>query len=193
MLKRLIRPRTSTGCVWGRVGFVCFLWVAIASPLCLAQVDAITMASYDLKMGFTVSGKLEKVQVQAGDKVKAGDLLMELEDNEGQAMVLQYTLKANSNLAVLSAQQQAKLADVEEKAITQLYDKNAATPIEVERATVKAAIAKLNVKTAQQELAETKHQLAQAVARHAKYQLRSPIDGVVDSLVGRVGETEVGS
>lgn len=168
-------------------------WLAMicilsASPLAWGQVDAITVASYDLRMGFTVDGKIAQVPVKAGDRVKAGDLLMSLVDLEGQAMVLQYTLKANSDLLVRSAKEQLRLAQIEAKAIKALFDKNAATPIEVDRAEVKAAIAALDVENAKQQLEEAKYILAQAKSRHDKYELRAPIDGVIDTLVGRQGE-----
>lgn len=163
--------------------------LAATASFVRAQVDAISTARYDLRMGFTVDGRLLKVEVEAGDRVKAGDILMELEDHEGQAMVLQYTLKANSDLAIRSAQEQLKLARIEAKAIKELFDKNAATPIELDRANVKAIIAELEVENARQMLEEARHMLAQAKARHERYILRAPIDGVIDTLVGRPGES----
>jgi multidrug efflux system membrane fusion protein len=165
------------------------LMIVTGQQQALAQIDAITTASYDLRMAFTVNGALAKVPVKAGDRVKAGDLLLALEDNEGLAMVLQYELKASSELAIESAEEQYRLAQVEARAIRQLLENKAATPIEMDRANVKAAIAALEVKHARQQLEEARHLLAQAKARHARYELYSPIDGVVDTLVARVGET----
>lgn len=167
------------------VAWMCLLLTCSAA---MAQVDAITVASYDLRIGFTVDGKVNKVPVKAGDRVKAGELLMSLVDLEGEAMVLQYTLKANSDLSIRSAKEQLRLAQIEAKAIQALFEKNAATPIELDRAVVKAAIAALEVENAQQQFQEAKLILTQARSRHDKYELRAPIDGFVDTLVGREGE-----
>ncbi len=59
--------------------------LGLAGGQASAQVDAITTASHDLRIAFTVSGSLSKVPVQAGDTVKAGDLLLALNDHEGEA------------------------------------------------------------------------------------------------------------
>jgi RND family efflux transporter MFP subunit len=171
-----------------RLALVCLI-IATLHGQAQAQIDAITTASYDLRMAFTVNGVISKVPVKAGDSVKAGDLLLALEDDEGLAMVLQYELKAGSDLAIQSAEEQYRLAQVEARAIKQLLENKAATPIEMDRANVKAAIAALEVKHARQQLEEARHLLAQAKARHARYELYAPIDGVVDTLVVREGET----
>lgn len=181
----LLRPPTA-GWV---LSILLALPMAFAGEPAFAQVDAITSPSHDLRMAFTVNGAVDKVPVKAGDTVKAGDLLVALEDLEGQAMVLQYTLKANSDLAVQSAQEQHRLAEVEAKAIKQLFDQKAATPIEMDRATVKVAIARLEILHAQQQIEEASLLLDQAKARHERFILRAPIDGVVDTLVAHEGES----
>ena len=71
VMKRLL----SVGCLsWMLAGGL----MALTATPALAQVDAITTASYDLRLGFTVDGKLRDVPVKAGDNVKKGDLLMAL-------------------------------------------------------------------------------------------------------------------
>lgn len=164
------------------------LCLLLSCSVAWGQVDAITVASYDLRLAFTVDGKVDQVPVKAGDRVKAGALLMSLVDLEGEAMVLQYTLKANSDLGIRSAKEQLRLAKIEVKAIQALFEQNAATPIELDRAIVKAAIAELEVENAQQQFEEAKLMLTQASSRHAKYKMYAPIDGFIDTLVGREGE-----
>lgn len=145
----------------------------LASPLCRAQINAVTKARYDLKLGFTVGGKVVRVHVKPGDSVNKGDLLMELDDEEGKSLVELYKIRTASDLGLRSAQAALELAQVEEKAIRTAREKDATSWIEVERAKIRTTQAGLEVEMAQQTGVETEHQLEQAQARHAQYKLRA--------------------
>ncbi len=162
--------------------------LAVCAPPCFGQIEAVTKARYDLKLGFTVGGKVGRIHVKPGDTIQKDDLLMELEDEEGKSLVELYKLRANSELGLLSAQAALRLAQVEEKAIRTAYTKDAATPIEVERAEIRTTQAQLEVRMARQTGEETKLQLEQAKSRHEQYLLRAPTDGIVDLLSVEVGE-----
>ncbi len=165
------------------------LLVVLASSLpVMAEIDAVTTARFDLKLGFTVGGKIDKVNVRAGDRVKAGQVLLELEDNEGKSLVELYTTRAKSDVEVRAAAEQLALAKVEEKSLKQAFDRNAANPIELERAQVKVRVQQLELELAERQKVETVQQLQQAVARHEQYQLKAPTDGVVDLVNVEVGE-----
>lgn len=161
---------------------------AIAAPA-LAQVDAVTTARYDLKLGFTVGGKISKLNVKAGDKVEAGQVMLELEDEEGKALVELYQLRAVSDIEVKAAAENLALSKVEEKATRQAYERNAANPIELERAQVKVRVQQCELDLANRQREEVQRQLRQAVAKHEQYQLRAPTAGVVDLVNVEIGES----
>jgi len=152
------------------------------------QIDAVTRARYDLRLGFTVGGKVLRVHVKPGARVNKGDLLMELDDEEGQALVDLYMLRASSHLGLLSAEASLELAQVEEKAIRTAFEKDATSPIEVDRARIRTRQAQLEVNMAKQAGEEANHQLRQATERHAQYQMRAPTGGVVDLMSVEEGE-----
>ncbi len=153
-----------------------------------AHIDAVTRARYDLKLGFTVGGKIVSIPVKPGDLVEQGQLLAELENEEGKSLVELYQLRASSNLATRSAEAQLELAHVEEKAIRTAYQNDAAKPIEVERARLNTRLAELELSMAKQRGAEMNHQLHQAEARRDQYLLYAPTAGVVDAVPVAEGE-----
>ena len=155
----------------------------------LAEIDAVAAARHDLQLGFTVGGKVVNVPVKPGDHVKKGQLLMQMEDDEGQALVDLYRLRVDSDLELLSTQQQLELAKIEHQSLQQAFENKAASQIEVDRARVRTNLAELEVQMARQRADETRFQLQQAEARHARYSLLAPETGVVDQVVIAEGET----
>lgn len=164
------------------------LTVIVADGLCRAQVQAVTKARHDLKLGFTVGGKVAKVLVKPGDRVEKDQVLLTLDDDEGQAIVDLYKLRAASSLEVQAAEAALRLAEVEEKAIRRAFENDAAKPIEVERAQINTTRASLEVRMAIQRGQETQHQLDQASSRHKQYLLMAPLAGVVDMVTVAEGE-----
>ncbi len=161
---------------------------SLIGTVCHGQVNAVTRARYDLKLGFTVGGKVIRVHVKPGDRVEKGDLLMELDDEEGKSLVEIYKIRASSDLGLKSARAALELAQVEEKAIRTAREKDATSWIEVERAKIRTTQAVLEVKMAKQTAQETLHQLSQAQSRHSQYELRAPTAGVVDLMSVEKGE-----
>lgn len=154
----------------------------------LGQVEAITTAKEDLKLGFTVGGKVAKVHVKLGDHVEKDQVLITLEDEEGQALVELYELRANSDLEIHAAEAQLELARIEEKAIRTAYDNGAAMPIEVDRAATKTKLSEIDLDLAKQRYKELKPQLSQAKSRHNQYILKAPTAGFIDMITVSEGE-----
>lgn len=161
---------------------------AVFSSVCFGQIDAITKARYDLKLGFTVDGDVLKVYCKPGDRVKKGDLLMELNDEEGRYFVELYKIRASSDLELRTAQAAYELSRVEEKATIRAFEADAAKPIEVERAKIRTRQTEIDIRKAKQLGQENLQQLNQARERHAKYQLRAPTDGMIDRIAVKEGE-----
>lgn len=167
----------------------CAAILTLAGGVCRADIEAFTSARHDLDLGFTIGGKVIKVYVQPGERVEEGQVLLELLDEEGNALVKLYRLRATSDLKVKSAEEELKLARIEEEAIRKAYEKDAAKPIELDRAQIRTALADLAVALAKQEVEEAMFQLRQTMARHDQYVLRAPMAGVVDALEIAEGET----
>ena len=163
-------------------------WSGVVQSTSTAEIEAITTARHDLELGFTIGGKVVDLPVKPGDKVEKGQLLVRLENREGEVLIALYDLRAQSEVAVKSAEAQLQLARVEEEAIRKAFENDAAKPIEVKRAEIQSTLAELELKMAHQRQTETYHQLDQARARDEQYTMLAPTDGVIDMVVVEQGE-----
>lgn len=169
-------------------------WVAaIACVLALAgqalsEVETVTTARYDRKLAFKESGTVFALPVKRGAAVKKNDILIQLEDREGESLVALYKLRAQSDVEIQAAAAKHELAQVEEKRIKDMLEKGSATSYEAEKARVSALVAKLEWDLAKQQHEETKLQLEQAEARHERFVMRAPIDGRVETILVAEGE-----
>lgn len=168
---------------------MCLTGVPGGPATCLGdEVDAMTRARHDLKLGFTVGGKVLKVHVKPGDKVKAGDVLLELDDKEGVAQIAIWKLRAESTVAVDAAAARLELAKLEEERVRGLVNKQAATPFELTRAEIQTRVETLNVAQAGNDREEAQRQLETYSARHDRSVLRAEIGGTIEQVLVEPGE-----
>lgn len=160
----------------------------ILTTACFGEFEAITKARHDLRLGFTVQGKVLVRHVQPGDTVKKGDLLIELEDKEGLAQIEIWKFRAESLVEVTQAKASLELAEIEESRTRELVAKHAAVPFELKKAELTTEVQKLSVEKAYRELEEAKRQLQITQARHDSYTLRAPMNGKVEQILVDVGE-----
>ena len=170
-----------------RIFLVMFLYCILAST-CFGQIEAVTKARHDLRLGFTVQGKVLVRQVNPGARVKKGAVLIELEDKEGLAQIEIWKFRAQSMVDIEQAKASLELAQIEEQRTRELVAKQAAVPFELKKAELTTVVQKLAVEKATREQEEAKRQLQIAQARHDSYTLRSPLDGVVEQILVDVGE-----
>jgi len=167
-----------------------------------------------VKVGSRISGKLERLFVQVGDKVKKGDLIAIVEHKDLQARVER--LKASlfglkirkkkdlDEIAHKIKELEAKLAlaRLELKRYTALYAKNYVSKDAVDQAQrdVKVLEAQLEATKSkyeatktkyEQEIAETEAELKEAEVRLSYAFIRAPISGTVSSVTTQQGETVV--
>ena len=152
------------------------------------EISAVTRARHDLKLSFPVAAVVQEVMCKPGDAVKAGDVLIELEDKEGAALIELYAMRAESDLQIDASVMQKKQAEVERDAMLEIKRQDAATEIEVDRAVLNAEIKAIELDLAKMQKDEAALQLAQAVARHERYVMRAPADGRVEEIVVEKGE-----
>lgn len=160
----------------------------LCSTTCFGQIEAVSKARHDLRLGFTVPGKVLVRSVHPGDVVRKGDILIELEDREGIAQIEIWNFRAQSMVEIDQAKASLELAQTEEAKTRELVSKSAAVPFELKKAELTTAVQKLAVEKAVREQDEAKRQLQITIARHESYTLRAPIDGVVEQILVDVGE-----
>ena len=152
-------------------------------------IEAVARARYDLQLGFNIKGKVAQVMVEAGQRVKAGDVLVKLEDAEPAAILSQAQIQAESNLAVEAAEAQLELQKIERDSVVQLFARNATTKIEVDRNEVQVKLRQLELDLQRQQQLVSQAELEQAKANHAKYFILAPQGGEVVDIAKEAGES----
>ncbi|MFQ5604956.1 MAG: efflux RND transporter periplasmic adaptor subunit [bacterium] len=134
----------------------------------------------EVKISAFVSAEITKLPIKEGDKVKTGQLLVELDRTRYEAALD----RARSN--VKSAKANLKKARSELKRAQDLFAKNLFSQAELESAEASFELAESQVEQAQANLKQVKDDLS-------KTRLISPIDGTVAKLNKEEGEIALGS
>lgn len=200
-----------------------FIYVAVRSgPFAAVAVVATTVeqrsitpglfgigtieARYTYKIGPTVPGRVQHVNVQAGDKVLAGQLLGEMDPVDlDEKLAAQEAQLKRAAAAVLAAE--AQLKDVEARkhyaeAQTRRYDTllqggyvSAETAEAMRReyqvAEAGSAAAQANIAVARQEQARVKADSAGLNRQRANVRFIAPVDGIVSARTADPGTTVV--
>jgi HlyD family secretion protein/macrolide-specific efflux system membrane fusion protein len=167
-----------------------------------------------VKVGSRISGKLVKLMVQAGNYVKAGQLIAVVEHEDLQARVdrLEATLKglkirkeedlAETIHAMKELEAKLALARLELKRYSTLYEKDYVPKDAVDQAKrdVKVLVAQLEATKRRyksisarydQDIAQTEAELEEAKVRLSYAFIHAPISGTVSSVSTQQGETVV--
>ncbi len=165
-------------------------WILLAAGTtsAAAQVEAIAAPRHDLKLGFTVAGRVAETLVQPGDRVELGQALVRLDDRETQAQIDLYVLRAESDLDELAAEAEWQLAQNEEARVRDAFEKDAAGAFEVERAALQTKRKQTELAIARQRRGEAQAILRQARARHEEYTLLAPMSGIIEQTLVSPGE-----
>lgn len=141
-------------------------------------------------VGAQVSGQLEKLHVDVGSEVKAGDLLAEIDATVYAAKVDATRAQLrNQKAQLLDRESQLKLAEINFKREKNLFAEDATTSesLETAEANLQSARAQLNSLQAQIEQIESTLRVEAANLNYAK--IYAPIDGTVVSITSRQGQT----
>jgi len=154
----------------------------------VAQIQAITHPSKDLSLGFTSTGRVNTVLVKPGDHVNAGQVLAALDDRLATAQVDLLSIRASSELEIKIAEAEWKLAKNEESRVRDAFSADAAGEFEVERLALQSERAHVRLQLAQRKRNELQQQLVQAQLVLEQLSLRSPVDGVIETVTIEPGE-----
>lgn len=154
-----------------------------------AQTKALPDTSYDclvdanakVKLGAAVPGLIEKMHVDRGDKVKAGDLLVELEASVERAQLAVALSRARNDQPVQAARARVKFTAQSADRIIRLKQTNpgAVSALQFDDATAQAEIAAFNLREAELNLEAAALEVEKARSVLNQKRITSPVNGVV--------------
>jgi HlyD family secretion protein len=139
-------------------------------------------------------GRVTAIYVKEGEKVEKGQLLLTVDDERYRTTVEQREAQVRmQDIAIVRLQTQLENQRRQWERTSQLRERGLIGEDSYDTATNNLAIAEIDLQSSQEQLSQTKSQLAQAVDDLSKTQVFAPIDGTVISLDIEVGETAIAS
>lgn len=143
-----------------------------------------------IDVGAQVSGQIKKLYVKLGDKVKAGDMIAEIDSATQQnnvdtkkAQLGIYEAKLNSAKVAL------EIAESKFKREKELFSKNATSKEEFENAKNSLAVTKANIKEIEAQITQTKISLNTAQIDLGYTKIVAPKEGTIVSVQVEEGQT----
>ncbi|ARB74933.1 TPA: efflux RND transporter periplasmic adaptor subunit [Pasteurella multocida] len=152
--------------------------------------SGILQAKEEVEIGSQASGQVKQIVVQEGQRVKKGDLLALIDPRiaETELKLAKAELEsAEANLEVKRAN--LVLSEVNLARHYQLNKKEATTKKDIEEAENKRIIASAELRMAQSQVESAKVKVEKASTELGYTEIRSPLDGVVISVVAQSGQT----
>jgi len=176
-----------------RTAWALILLAALGVRPCRAgqaePIKAITSPSVDLTLSLTRAGKLAKVFVRPGQKVRAGELLAQLDDSVERKELALLKAQADDTTAVQAATTRYERARTVLVKVQQAYDSNAAPPRELEDARLDAALAEFDLAAARLRHALDEGKYQKANLDLERMRLVSPADGEIERVIAKEGES----
>ncbi len=145
-----------------------------------------------VQISSNIQGRVEVLSVEEGDRVVAGDLLLQLDDERYRSQVTQVRSRleaAVANRRVAEAQAARARQDLERK--ERLFQQKLIAPEALEDAATNSRVETARAEAAREDAESTRAQLDQAEKDLAETVFRAPISGIVTSLNVEEGENVV--
>lgn len=126
-----------------------------------------------------IEGRIEKWFVRDGDKVKEGELLVRMSDNDPERIERLQRERAAIVRRIRALEMNVELAGSNRKRQKLLSEKEWSSELSVEQAKITEARAQQDLADAEAELAR----LDSSIARQMMQEIRSPRDGIVQSIL----------
>jgi len=152
-------------------------------------IRAVTAPSKDRTLAFDESGRIARLLVREGQAVKVGQLLVQLDDALERVQLGSLKTAADGNSAVAAAQLRLAHARAVLGRVEKAHAQKAAPESELDNARFEAALAALQVELERLERAKARGRYEEALVRLERMRLVSPIDGTVERLFAREGES----
>jgi HlyD family secretion protein len=139
-------------------------------------------------------GRVTAIYVEEGAKVKAGDLVLQIDDQRLRAAVDQNEAAVRmQEIAIQRQQLQVENLRTQWERMRGLHERNLIDEDSFVTATNNLQIAEVDLMSSRESLEQARAQLEQAKDRLSKTRVHSPIDGTVTTLDIKVGETAIAS
>lgn len=149
-------------------------------------------ARYTHKIGPTFAGRLKRVEVNVGDKVKAGQVLGEMDPVDlDERLQAQQAAIASANANVKQAQAKQEYAQTQAQRYVQLLPSKAVSEEAVATKQQELELANSALKAAQQERARIEAEYKAVRAQRTNLELLAPVDGLVIARQADAGTTVV--
>lgn len=170
------------------------LAVLLAGQAAFGQTTAVevypgvTRPSEERALSFSYPGVVREVLVKEGDLVKQGQPLVKLDDRLDQNALEQLKIDAESTLKVEYAEKSREQKQVRAKRFTELREKDLASVLETEEATLDAELAVTQLALSKQEHDAAKLKAAGQAIKVELATIHSTIDGIVQRISVKEGE-----
>jgi len=152
--------------------------------------SGVLQAAEQVDVGAQVSGQVTRLAVEAGDRVKQGDLLAEIDP-----LIAQNDLKtAEAELASNQAQLKIRQAQLKQHELTwrrqlQMFKQEASSRADLESAEAQLAVTRAELQNSQANIDNALIKVERAKTQLGYTKILAPMDGTVITIVTRQGQT----
>jgi HlyD family secretion protein len=148
----------------------------------------------EVMLSSEVIGKVDELMIEEGDSVKAGDLVLRVDDKNFLAGLEQSEASVRINTIDIE-RQEVRISNLERQFArsSSLYEQDLIGEEEYESLRNQLDLARIDFSSSKERLTQAEAQLDQVLDNLSKTKIISPIDGVVTSLDIKVGETAIAS
>ena len=142
-----------------------------------------------VKVSATVMGQIVRLPVKEGDHVKAGQLMLQLDDTQYRALLGQARAAvATAGARLRDAEASFKVVDANYARQRALFEQKLLSQAEWDQATSTHESSRAAVATSQEEVTRSQNMVTAAADNVAKCRFTAPYDGVVSALNVEAGE-----
>lgn len=148
----------------------------------------------EVKLSSEVIGRVSELFVEEGDRVRTGDIVLRVDDRNLLASFEQTEAAVRLNEIDIERQQvRIRNLQTQWERTRSLHSRGMVGDDEFDTVTNQLDLARIDLKSAQERLLQSRAQLDQVNDQLSKTQILAPISGVVTSLDIKVGETAIAS
>jgi RND family efflux transporter MFP subunit len=162
---------------------------AATAPSADNSIRTFTKPSADVTLSFVQPGRSLEILFKEGAVVKAGQVVVRLDDSLERAQMAQIQAQSDDTTQIRASEASWQQKKVDLERLEKAAGRKAATELEVEHARLEAKIAELSLQLAQFEHKQAGLKLEEAKIRVDVMQIKSPIDGRVEELFRKAGES----
>jgi RND family efflux transporter MFP subunit len=145
----------------------------------LSRYTAVARPLQEVVIAAGQDGLITGIEVEAGDPVAAGDLMVQMDDRVQKAVVALAEKQATNDAPVQVAREQVRLQQTELDNLESLATTSAATQREIQVARVRLAQAQAQLRDAEAQIDQLRAQLELETQRLATLSMTAPFRGVV--------------